>query len=700
MIRANTFQSISSLLYETSQVFKTWEACLPGKYITGWTWVLVTLLGTCIAPGIGRAQDCFEVHTAQSEVVLSTTPAAPLPTANDTLKLPCTKLIQNFAFKIKFKGNSEKYFEDSTQFLAVLAYKSSTYLLVYDKPTNQFKISNNQQNLREGSYSLTVSSIMCTPNNLICDNCTIHYNFEVVYVEDPDLSVTIQADPSPAVLTCLPGSSVSLVATALPHIGFQAQWSHLDSGQYVNIPGANTTEYTTTTAGTYRYTLSGPAGCTASNFTTVSTPVPPAISLTAPEQTLDACVQVIAGVDVQGGGAPANLELLWTTTGSGILLSGQTTPTPVVAALGAYSLLATNLDNGCTATATVQIVPGNIPTVIAQVASTTGIDVLDCQTPTRTLQASASLSSGGASSYTYTWSTGVSGSEILVDAPGIYSVTATSTDNGCQGAADILIFTDYSAPDLQIISPRDTVCAGQNISLTALALEPVTYRWQNNSTTSVLLVLPAQNGPTAYTVTVTANDNGCTTSTTKIIERVDPPQIACPMDALTVQTGGQATLDCPITGGELIWLAVSTNMRNIPPSGTGPVGLLFELADAQAPGTVEYAFFAKNAGCTSDRNDMRLTVLPESVDGIFFPELITPNGDGQNDNWGIVVPESISNPDAYQLSLFNRYGALVWEANLVTPFHADNYPDGTYYYVLSKPDGGQTRGAVTILRRK
>ncbi|MBK9336871.1 MAG: gliding motility-associated C-terminal domain-containing protein [Lewinellaceae bacterium] len=524
--------------------------------------------------------------------------------------------------------------------------------------------------------------------------------FEVEYVNDPGLTVSIQSDPSPAVLTCLPGSAATLTGTPPPHSDFQGQWAQFENNQFVDIPGATAPGYTTSVAGTYLYTLSGPVGCTASNIATVSTPLLPGIAIDPPEQPLNACSQTITGVVVGNTGSPGNSTIGWTTSGSGILLGGETTNSPVIAALGVYMLTVSRQDNGCTATATVQIVPGVIPTVSAQITSTSGSDVLDCNATTHTLQASAGLSVG-TSSYTYAWSTGTVGETITVDAPGIYSVTATAASIGCQGAADILIFQDVSNPALQILSLRDTVCAGENIALTAMASEPVAFLWQNNSTTSTLLAIPDQNGPNAYTVTVTAGDNGCTTSATKWIERVEQPQITCMEDALTVPNGGLAAIDCPIAGTQLIWLAVSTNVRNIPPSGVGPVqGQLVELANPLAPGVVEYAFFARNAGCTSDRADVRVAVLPESADNIFIPELITPDGDGQNDTWGIIVPESISNPDAYGLALFNRYGALAWEANLATPFHADQYPDGTYYYVVSKPDGGKISGAITILRRK
>ncbi len=662
--------------------------------------LLLILNGLGLFPFALRGQDCFSVDVAKSKVILTPNGETTIPENGDTLLLPCTKAVKNFSFQIDFKANTEKFFEDSTQFQGTLMHKSTTYLLIYDKDANTFSLPASAPILYDSAFTLTVSSIMCPQTPPVCDNCTITYSFHIVYQNDPDFSVDIHTDPSPAVLTCLPGSVVTLEAAPPPHNLFTGQWSRLINLQYVAIAGATDLSYTTDDSGTYLYTQKGPAGCSASNFVAVSPPSRPEIILSQQELPLQACSQVISGVSVGNSGPPANLELGWTTAGSGILVSGQTSLEPVIAALGDYTLVVKRLDNGCADTATVTVVPGVIPTVIVQIAGASGSELLDCRTTSIKLRATASLSNGGNSAYTYIWADGTPGDELTVSAPGIYSVTATSTDIGCQGAADISVFQDISVPGLQIIRPRDTVCAGESVLLTAFSQETVTYLWQTNATTSSITALPGQTGPNPYTVTVTANDNGCTNAVTVQIERLDPPSLSCLQNDLTVPNGSLITLDCPHTGAQLIWLAVASNVRNIPPSGEDAIqNRTMNLTAPQAPGTVHFAFYAKNAGCTSDRADVTVTVLPESPDGIFVPELVTPNGDGLNDTWGISWPSSLSNPDAFQISVFDRHGAVVYEGALSTPVRAETYPDGAYYYVISKPDGSRIRGAVTILRR-
>ncbi|MEQ1746576.1 MAG: gliding motility-associated C-terminal domain-containing protein [Saprospiraceae bacterium] len=643
-------------------------------------------------------QDCFQVNTTKSNILLSSGDEAKLPKSGDTLFLLCTKAVSNFRFNVDFKANTESFFEDTTEIVAVLDYKTSTFLLSYDKSSNTFVIPSNQV-LFEGKYTLSISSMKCPTPPGPCDNCSIIYAFEVVHRYDPDFSVSIVTDPSPAILTCMPGSAVTMIGTAPPHSGFNGQWAYLLSGNFVDLPGETTTKHTTSQSGTYLYTVRGPAGCAASFFATITPPRVPKIEVDQPTQKLNACSQTIQGVTVTNGGPPGNLLLSWTTSSSGIILSGANSESPVVAALGTYTLFASRLDNGCTATATVEIVPGTIPTVVPLIVSTTGTDVLDCRNTSIKLHVSGSLSSG-TSQFTYLWSDGTTGDETAVFAPGIYSVTATANELGCQGASDISIFQDITVPELQIASPRDTVCAGEAVSLNVQALEPVTYLWQNGAVTGAILAEPAQNGTNLYTVTVTANDNGCTAEASTALERLEPPQVSCMPSNLIVQTGVHLSLDCPSTGDLLVWVAVPSNVSTIPPSGSGVVmGHFFALTTPNAPGSVAYTFFSKNAGCTSEPTHVLVTVLPESPNGIFVPELVTPNGDGLNDTWEITFPSNTTNPGGYRMNLFDRNGALAFEGTLAAPVHVESLPDGAYYYTITQPDGGLVRGAVTILRR-
>lgn len=660
----------------------------------------VSIIGLWLSASVVQAQDCFGVNASNSRAIYASGEAIALPTLNGKIQMPCTQTIRNFAFVIQFATGVERYFEDSTQFTGVLSYKSSTFVLLYDKSQNTFRLASDQQ-LGEGTYTLTLSSIMCTPAGALCSNCFVQYSFQVEYINDPTWGVSIETDPDPAVLTCLPGSQVVLKGTPPPHSGFQVQWARLIGVQFVNIPGATQPNYATGQSGTYLYTVTGPAGCRASNLASVRPPERPEIQVAEPQQKLNSCAQPIAGIAVADSSAPGNLTFGWTASLGGVILSGSSTLSPIIGAPGVYTLTVRRADNGCADTAAVNVVPGDIPVVQVNISSVSGTDVLDCKNTSLTLQAQASLSAGS-SSYAYQWSNGATTKEIAVSQPGIYAVTVTALDNGCVGYGDKAVFQNTKPPVASISSSRDTVCAGESAVLSVLTPDPATFRWSDGSTGMLLNVTPPTDGSNTYTVTVTANANGCSTVVEKNVARIPYPPLTCLPSEITLSHGQTATLNCTTSPlAQMQWTAVSVNVGSIPPSGVGPVqGRRFELNSLKAPGRVEFVVFARRSGCSSPPAQVVVHVMPPSAEGIYIPEIITPDADGQDGTWNIVLPSDAADPSAYGIVIYNRNGAVVWENTLATPFTAGRYPDGVYFYVLTTPEGASLKGAVSILRRQ
>ncbi|MEO0877697.1 MAG: gliding motility-associated C-terminal domain-containing protein, partial [Bacteroidota bacterium] len=95
-------------------------------------------------------------------------------------------------------------------------------------------------------------------------------------------------------------------------------------------------------------------------------------------------------------------------------------------------------------------------------------------------------------------------------------------------------------------------------------------------------------------------------------------------------------------------------------------------------------------------------------DNPFVPNVVTPNGDGDNDDLVFDVitfsdPEEI--PDN-ELIIFNRWGDIIFEAK---PYNNDwnglnqegqPIPEATYYYVLrlNISRGEIIRGDITVIR--
>jgi gliding motility-associated-like protein len=85
---------------------------------------------------------------------------------------------------------------------------------------------------------------------------------------------------------------------------------------------------------------------------------------------------------------------------------------------------------------------------------------------------------------------------------------------------------------------------------------------------------------------------------------------------------------------------------------------------------------------------------------LIIPNVITPNGDSQNDNF------QIQNAESYEIALqiYNRWGVLIYEtAGYQNDFSCKDCADGVYYYVLkakSKRNGREKeyKGSLTIIK--
>ena len=100
--------------------------------------------------------------------------------------------------------------------------------------------------------------------------------------------------------------------------------------------------------------------------------------------------------------------------------------------------------------------------------------------------------------------------------------------------------------------------------------------------------------------------------------------------------------------------------------------------------------------------EVRVSAPVDAEDGFVFNQF-SPNGDGTNDFLKIKDIGSFSNTS---ISIFNRYGRLVYEANNMTDDRvwdgtrkSDPVPDGTYFYILDLGDGTEVRkGWIQLIR--
>ena len=89
-----------------------------------------------------------------------------------------------------------------------------------------------------------------------------------------------------------------------------------------------------------------------------------------------------------------------------------------------------------------------------------------------------------------------------------------------------------------------------------------------------------------------------------------------------------------------------------------------------------------------------------SVEG--FPKFFTPNGDGRNDRWQFIIPESGSNP-LREITIFDRYGNLLalippdsqgWDGTV----NGRPMPPNDYWFRAVDRDGGILQGHFVLKR--
>ena len=306
-----------------------------------------------------------------------------------------------------------------------------------------------------GLYGVTVSD---------ANNCTATATFFLNVVASP--AVTIGGNT-----TLCAGSAATLNATP----GFASyQWSN----------GQTTAAISVATAGAFTVTVSNAAACTSTSSlsVTVSNTLTPAI------QALPYTCNSLLRLTVPGSFTGYS----WSTGATGSQLT--------INASGTYSVTVTAV-GGCSGTGTIDAVIPPVPTI-----SVSGDDDI-CVGQSTLLSATAGFS-------TYKWSTGASTSAITVNAPGVYTVTATDAF-GCSTFVPVII--RVLPPPAATIQGNPIVCLGQSTVLQApngLAA----YQWSNSATTRQIEIFV----PSTLGLTVTDN-NGCTNTAVVTTTSALPP---------------------------------------------------------------------------------------------------------------------------------------------------------------------------------
>jgi hypothetical protein len=317
------------------------------------------------------------------------------------------------------------------------------------------------------SYSVTATTTLnCSTSAFI--TVTVNAGVPVLSIANPSSNI------------CL-GRTVSLTASG----ALTYTWSGGISNGQLFTPNSTTS-----------YTVTGGNGCGTSTAVTTITVAPLPVS-------------TVATPTLVCEGYPATLTALAAVDGYTWQPGALTGSTTIGAPLANTIYTVTASDGTCSGTSTVEVTTKTTPTI-----TTGATSITICQGESITLSATGAGVGG-----TYTWTPGgLSGAAITVTPASsvLYVVNATSSLN-CEASANQVVVV-AQAPQMQISSSANLVCAGATVNLTASAA--INYTWVSGPTTATYAVSPSAT--TVYTVLGSGNTNSCVATRTIAVGVVVP----------------------------------------------------------------------------------------------------------------------------------------------------------------------------------
>lgn len=413
---------------------------------------------------------------------------------------------------------------------------------------------------------------------------------------------------------------------------------------------------------TVSYLISGV--CTGFDEVVIDVAQVPAVLISNPGSfCLDAPAYDL-GVNVPGG----------TWSGNGIVDQATGLFNPEVAGVGS-SVITYALGGICPTQTTLSLTVFDLPQIDA------GPDEEIC------LSQQVQLNVTGGVVYVWTPATGLSSAfdnNPVASPSSTITYVVTGTDaNGCT-SSDAIAVTVNALPEVSV-SADVLVCEGESVQLSASGL--TTYTWSPGAGLSDTDVPNPTAGPvvtTTYTVSGT-DQNGCAGSAevTVSVQQVAVSIMATPEEGLQplevqFETGSE--------GDSYAW-----DFGN----GTGS-DLQNPSTVYDAPGTYVATLTIQIGDCSASAS---VSILVYNTSWLFVPNIVTPNGDGDNDQFytrGQFI-------ETFSLDIFDRWGQHLINLNDTEDrWDPSEAAGGTYYFVLVARGFDETvfdrEGTITVIR--
>lgn len=285
---------------------------------------------------------------------------------------------------------------------------------------------------------------------------------------------------------------------------------------------------------------------------------------------------------------------------------------------------------------------------------------------------------------TYLWSNGETTQSISAKTTGNYTVMVANADGCYSLPSDPVDISIFEFPVLSLVSKSDAVCNGETSGsievISTAGLPPYSYEWNNGQTGSGI----SDIGAGSYLVTTT-DANGCQDT---LSESISEPTAIVIEESITHPTCDESydgAVEVSVSGGTPGYAIEWSN------ESTGPI------SEKLGPGTIMVEVTDENQ-CQSNES---YTLIAENEACITVFEIITPNGDGQNDTW------IINGLDIYPkttVQVFDRWGRKVYSSEGY-PQPWDGTQDGkvlpmdSYHYIINlNNDKDPIIGNITIVK--
>ena len=493
-------------------------------------------------------------------------------------------------------------------------------------------------------------------------------NSSIISVSTDTTIPTINVSPTTQTISCTT-STAQIVAS-----GNAVTYSWTGTGIQ---SGGNTATVIVNSPGTYTVIGTGANGCTTAATSTIFPDIyAPTVILSSSSETIT-CYNPNPSISASTG-TMTNVSFSWSpSTG---ISSGSNSSSATFTAGGNYTLVVTNLDNGCTTSTFVTIYTNtNSPNVSTSISNS-----ITCSNSNATVVAYSMDSN-----LDYLWNgngivSGLGTGTIVVNQGGTFTVNVTNTVTGCSFSTivDVPVNMNLSMS----INGLTSICSGESTTLTVSGAN--SYTWSTGDNNISIVISPT----TTNTYSVIGTLGACTGTAQITVNVSTTPTVTVTPTSSTILISGNVSLSASGANTYSWEPTDGLNNPNIPNPIANPVI------------TTTYCVWGyTSSGC---RDSACVTIFVDSRCGeLFVPNIFSPNDDNVNDELCVYGTHCIEKD--YLFVIYDRWGEKVFETNDKNKCWDGKYNgklmnNATFVYYLKgiKYDGSgiEKRGNINLIK--